>query len=57
MENVNALEQKIQKLERTVMVLEAKLEELDMCYALLLQIVEKELDSGSLKLNMCCFEN
>ena len=51
------LEKKVKKLEHTVKTLEAKIEELDMSYALLLRIIEKEVTSGSLKLDMCCFEN
>jgi uncharacterized coiled-coil protein SlyX len=57
MDKTQQLEQKIEKLEQTVGLMQAKIEELDMSYALLLKVVEQEIDTGSLKLDMSCFHN
>lgn len=57
MDKTKQLEQKIEKLEQTVELMQAKIDELDMSYALLLRVVEQEIDTGSLKLDMSCFHN
>ena len=57
MQRTAELENKVKLLERRVRTLEAKLEELDLSYSMVLKVIEQEIDSGNLKLDMCSFEN
>ena len=57
MPHTDELEKKVEMLERRVRSLEAQLAELDMSYAMVLNVIEQEIDSGHLKLNMDAFEN
>lgn len=57
MENVQELQDKVRRLERTVSRLQDQVEDLDLCYSMLLNLVERGVDSGSLKLDLSCFAN
>ncbi len=57
MDTIKALEEKVERLERTVQALEAQVDDLDMCYAMLLKVIEREVEAGNLKLDIACFEN
>ena len=57
MEKKLALEEKVKRLEKTVKHLESKIEELDLCFELVLKVMEHRVDTGSLDSDMHCFQN
>ena len=57
MEKTMLLEKKIERLERIIQLQQEQIDDLDICYSMLLGVIEQGVESGKLRFNLSCFKN
>jgi len=57
MEKTRILEKKIERLERIIQQQQEQIDDLDICYSMLLGVIERGVESGKLRFNLSCFKN